>query len=441
MNDIYKNKYLKYKQKYKLLKQAGGSAETKIEFIGKGSFGCLLCPPIKLTEVNEVNEEISFKIPEFSFDNINNCNYVGKILATSLQNNSKDSYEEELYILKKIKDLDPNGYYTPKLIYANIHKGNDLLKSIQLLETIKPSKILNCVKEKIHKNVDYGYIILEHAGITIYNKYRKQSFDKNQLISLLNKFNKLFEFIKILYDKYYLHLDIKSDNITVKNNDDLCLIDFGRTTRLNKIEDYNKIIISYLWQNFIMYSFEPKIYSNLLLLFKKYEIKNYSFTKLKKYIKENFKILIKPYDFTTDDMKSFKDILVIVFETDFKNQSQFDNIVDYIYHRQEEYFFAYLDKREIYLNKYTKYDFDINELLYNIFYPIIEKTDIYCMGIVLSQVVIIYNKNYVKYNDIFKNRFENLIKSLLFNNFDYVDQIINEIINIINEIKKMDLLI
>ena len=189
MNDIYKKKYIKYKNKYFLLKQQGGFKESyTMSFIGKGAFGCLICPPIEITGKIKNNEKSfttpglgiltlpnkkSFEIPGFSFDKVTNCNYVGKILAIASQNKYVDSYEDELEQLIKIKDLDPKGYYTPKLIYANIHEGSYILDSIQLLETIgsKDSQVLECVTEKINPEFDYGYIILENAGITIFKKY------------------------------------------------------------------------------------------------------------------------------------------------------------------------------------------------------------------------------------------------------------------------------
>jgi hypothetical protein len=419
-----------------LLKQQGGN-NTYIKLVGNGSFGCLLCPPIKLTD--KTNKEIDYEIPGFTFDKITNCNYVAKILAIGSPNKKKDTYEDELKTLIKIKVLDPKGDYTPKLIYANIHKGECLLNSIQLLETlgIMHPKVLKCVKDKIDPNFDYGYIILENVGITIEKKYiiSNNSFNNKELILFLIKFKKLLEFIRILYNKYYLHYDIKIDNMTVKKNGDLCLIDFGRTVQLNTIEDYNLIVRTNLKHNFFMYSFEPKIYNKLLNLFKEKNIKEYSFKKIKEYIKKNFKKLVEPYDIKKYNMIYLYNILVKIFKRDFENQSQFDNIVDYIYDCQEKYFSDYLDNCEINYLKYlnTKdiddidINIDINYLLYYIFSPIIEKIDIYCMGYVLAEVAIIFNKNYDNYDDKLKNRFENFIKLLLFNDFDNVDQFIDEI--------------
>ena len=411
-------------KKYLFLKQQGGSY---INLIGEGSFGCLICPPIKLTdEIN--NEIIDYKVSNFSFDNMTNCDYVGKIIIIKSKN--IESYKRELKALIKIdKDLDKDSIYTPKLIYANIHEGNNLINSIKK-NSIDP-KVLECVNAKIYpeSEFDYGYIILENVGLTLAKTYGipENSFDTDQLILFLNKFNKLLEFIKILYDNKYLHLDIKINNITIKQNGNLCLIDFGRTSQINTAEDCNNII-DFFKYNFYMYSFEHKIYKNLLKFFQIKKIERISLTELIKNIKQYFKILIVPYDIK--QIPVLYEILETIFKTDFMAQSKLTKIVDYIYQRQEEYFFDYLDKL---LKTSTNIDSDIeiNELLYYMFYPIIKKTDMYCMGIILSIVVILYNNNYNGYDDVFKNRFENLIKSLLFNEFDDVDQIIK----IIKELK------
>jgi serine/threonine protein kinase len=439
MNDIYKKKYFKYKRKYILLKQQGG---TYVDYIGEGEFGCLICPPIKLTDEinNKDNEELGYKIPGFSFDNMTNCDYVGKIIVIESQSKTKniENYKKELKALIKInKDLDKQSIYTPQLIYANIHKGNNLINSIKEKGKLIDPKVLKCVNAKINpeSEFEYGYIILTNVGITLSKTYGtpENSFDTDQLILFLTKFNKLFEFIKILYDRKYLHLDIKINNITVKQNGDLCLIDFGRTMQINSATDCNNII-NYFKFNFYMYSFEFKIYINLLKFFQIKNIKKISLTELITKIKENFKILIVPYDISKIEV--LYEILETVFKTDFEKQLKTDfdkqpkTFLDYIYHRQKEYFFNYLDKL-LQTSKNVDSEIEINELLYNIFYPIIKKTDMYCMGIVLSIVVILYNNKYDKYNLKFKDRFENLIKSLLFNKFDNVDQIINEINEII----------
>jgi hypothetical protein len=459
MDKLYYNKYLKYKKKYLLLKQYGGytvNDKVFVKFIGSGSFGCLICPPLKLSDEHILENIKKYAIEDFSFDNQKymNCNYVAKIVALGSRNINGDSYEEELDQLLKIKELDPNGDYTPKLIYANIHKGNEILKSIQSIKTEKDirSKIYNCIVKKIEpeKNNDYGYIILENAGVALQDKFiteriytksnliKTNNFNINELINILTRFCKLLEFIKILFDKQYLHLDIKFDNITIKDNDDLRLIDFGRTKHINN-DNYHDIIMTFLGSyNFFMYPFEPKIYINLLKYFKENNIEEISFEQLIELIKfkNNFLNLIKPYDIYKiglDDI--FKKLLLkdfLDFHISIKKPINEENFNEYF----NEYIYNYLKIQFItYIRSFEKKHpglLQINKLLYIIFFPIIKKFDMYCMGIVLSNIFIIYNQNYNDYSTNFQIKFENLIKLLLLNKLENVDEFIKKLNEIIS---------
>jgi hypothetical protein len=194
-----------------------------------------------------------------------------------------------------------------------------------------------------------------------------------------------------------------------------------------------------------MYPFEPKIYINLLLYFKNNDIKEYSFEQLKNLINkdENFLKFIEPYDITSiglDDI--FKHLFkkeFLSFSEEFLSNKNIYNIKEftlnidkyfneYLYNYLKIEFITYIESFE---KKYTD-KLEVNELLYKIFFPIIKKFDMYCMGIVLSNIVILYNKNYKNYDDEFKNRFENLIKLLLLNKLNNVDEFINKLNKIIS---------
>ena len=207
MNDIYNIKYKKYKKKYLLFKnfkQKGGF----LKFIGSGTSGCLICPPIKPYIINPTYKITDYKYqdPEFSFDNqeYSTCNYVGKILAIKDQGSSGDSYENELKQLLKIKELDPNGDYTPKLIYANIHLKKELFSIFDRDQDPILLQIKNCVIKKIESD-NYGYIISKHTGVSLESKYNyiEPDTDISKLKNFLEKFNELLEFIKKLYDNNY----------------------------------------------------------------------------------------------------------------------------------------------------------------------------------------------------------------------------------------------
>jgi len=313
MNDIYKIKYKKYKKKYTLLKQLkheGGN----LKFVGKGASGCLFFPPIDPKSLIPYKfSETFYGIEDFSFEEYNSDNYVGKILAIDRQGFGFDSYEKELKQFIKIKDLDPNGDHTPQLIFANIFTTEKLLESIETNVSLS-----NCAQEKI-KIKNFGYIISKHTGVSLQQKYETLTeliTDFGELKKFLIKFNELLKFIKILYGEKYLHLDIKLDNITVKKEEDdkLYLIDFGRINKIDEDSIYS-IIKTYLRNEYEMYSFEPKIFFNL---YKKYWLHSKYFDDIINDIKKNFDKLIKPYIFPKDSF--LYPILIKVFQTDFEKE-------------------------------------------------------------------------------------------------------------------------
>ena len=75
---------------------------------------------------------------------------------------------------------------------------------------------------------------------------------------------------------------------------------------------------------------------------------------------------------------------------------------------------------------YENYKIDKSYLFNFIFYPIIDRYDIYSMGIVLAEIVL-FSHNFDDCDEIFKEQFIELIKDLLFNRFDDVSVIISKI--------------
>ena len=93
---------------------------------------------------------------------------------------------------------------------------------------------------------------------------------------------------------------------------------------------------------------------------------------------------------------------------------------------QEEYEEEFWDIYEEEFITYIKSNeqIEMEFLLKYIFNPIIKKFDIYCMGIVLAEIVLLKYK-ISDYNVLHK--FEKLIQSILFNQFNDVSKIITEI--------------
>jgi hypothetical protein len=471
MDYIYNKKYQKYKQKYLLLKQLILEGGGDHKFIGQGAFGCVFCPPINFLNINIIE---GFPYYNSSFQNYNNCEYIGKILSIGVLSSdgryTQDSYQSELQQIEKIKKLDPNGDYTPELIHANVYNYEVLFNNPYLnnfnnyINVENCHKLIECLKKKIKIN-KFGYIISKNTGKTLESKYNSITPENNieNLKNFLKNFCILLQFIKILYDNNYLHLDIKMDNITIKEDGKLYLIDFGRFTKIDNTNYRN--IIRILRTNHDMYSFEPKIYSSLMSKSKP----NQSLKDLKEIVKENvkeekFDKFIQPYKIIPSSF--LYTIFTKVFETDVLSSMSEDIFLNKIKEYQKEYFTEHLEnnntiqrldeiierekinktknQRMVSLNpseksyvikhqddkKVEEKEIEVSSLLEAVFYPIIKKYDLYCMGIVLAQVVL---NCHTGYNKNFKDQFINLIKKLLFNKFDEVDDIINEI----NELIKL----
>lgn len=410
--------------------------EYTINFLGEGTFGCTICPPIKLTD-EFIKKKPDFSIKNFSFDKIDNCNYIGKILAVNRPGKTNDTYESELKNLLLIQELDPDGIYTPQLIYANIHKASDLLNKIK-----NNTKLSACLNDKIKKENKYGYIILKHVGVNLQKKYEtynnnlKKLDNSMSIILFLRKFIKLLNFLDKIYEKY-IHLDIKSDNITETDANEMFLIDFGRFQEINKINVIH-FVTKLLKQEHYMVSFEPKIYNKLLS--KKNKIKNLTINQLIDYIDNNFEELISPYIFNNSVKQIFQKIFYSDWEKQLK-QGEFiifrdkkyniSYIYDYIRYRQKQYFINYLEIKYS-ENIYDKI-YNIDNFLYNMFLPIINKIDFSYIGITFARTIIYFNYDtYDKCSVHFKKHFEKIIKDLLFNKFDDVKTFINDLEYLIN---------
>lgn len=270
------------------------------------------------------------------------------------------------------------------------------------------------------------------------------------------------------------------NNITIKEeeNGKLYLIDFGRTIELKEDTDYDKTFNLLKAQHY-MYSFEPKIYNNLKNNFKGKKI---SLHEIIRNIQDNFKKYIKPYNYNETETETnpiLKNILVKVLGTNvFELQEEYfiDYLNNFFYKDKETYLDNHIDEyKDDYYEKYKKYlkdqslsynnrdiwekwdihknsffnkykreiineDYEqfwieyheqtendgIQSWLNKIFRPIIKKYDMYCMGIVLAQVVF-FNFDFDNLIPDFKEQFTELIKKLLFNEFDEVDDIISKI--------------
>ena len=209
-------------------KQALLKNKYNLEFIAKGGFGCVLSPPLLFNTIAKQDYPPSnTKLDINSFDH----NYVGKLL-----NCRKDSYRKELNEYALVEKFDKNGDYTPKLIFAGYMNRQELVSFIErdMQNTQRNSHLYDvyaCLLEKFKTEdgrmyPNYGYIISTKVGKS-FEKITMNEMNKNNIKTILGSLNDAIKnFITKLYEKDYIHGDIKLPNITLKNNK-VYFIDFG----------------------------------------------------------------------------------------------------------------------------------------------------------------------------------------------------------------------
>jgi hypothetical protein len=233
----------------------------KVEFIGSGTYGCIISPPLQFNNNNNINIKFNKNINNIFTSN----DYVGKLLSCD-DNAFNDEYDE----FKKLEKIDPEANHRSQLIFAaymsieelkenlnfllNNVKNNETYAQLKKLEKclINPQKkIINYSSSK-----NYGYIISTRVGksfeeiITLKNN----KFLKNFTIILEKLKESIKDLIKKFYDKDFIHGDIKFDNMTITLNDKdelddkskIYFIDFGF---MQKYDDYEKL--KYKFSNFI----------------------------------------------------------------------------------------------------------------------------------------------------------------------------------------------
>jgi serine/threonine protein kinase len=193
--------------------KASSSPFFEYNFISSGSYGCVISPPVR-----DRSNILSTIIP---YQNENKKD-VGKVFK-----NGKKYFEQELKLLKDMRRIDPENKFTVKLKGANKisrkafkYSGNTLT----CLETVSNA---------------YYQIILQNGGISVNNKYKISYY--NSLVLL----RRLFKGLMLMQQKKLIHCDIKPENVLI-NNEKLSLIDFGLSTKSNKLyTKYNVKLLSY----------------------------------------------------------------------------------------------------------------------------------------------------------------------------------------------------
>jgi hypothetical protein len=221
------------------------AVQKGLKFIAKGGLGCVFSPPLLFNDIVTQDYPVSsFLDKKFDINNLDK-NYIGKILSCS-----KYYYRKELNGYLRVQTIDKESKYTPKLIFAGYMNRLDLISFIQSdLHNIKNNTDLidtyTCILNKLNTNYkNYGYIISTNVGKS-FDKIMKSEIDMSRLIIILQSLNEgIDKFIKQLYNKTYLHGDLKLKNITLKDNR-VYFIDFGSMHKYKNYEDNYMFSMNY----------------------------------------------------------------------------------------------------------------------------------------------------------------------------------------------------
>lgn len=280
---------------------SGGKKITKNikeEFIGQGSFGCVIKPD------PPCNKRI------VSISNYKPKNSIAKIYTDIEAYDNDISIKKEIEFSKLISKFDKNQNYfvMPTKFCKNTKKQMNTHKAFKLC---KISPLQKNFLFSVMENEEYDFI----EYIIRYKKNNNKYFPKKAWIILLEN---LLNGLKLLIKHKCVHQDIKANNITYKNK--LKFIDFGLfehfknvyTTQNNRliirahyypleyilIDDYlhTQIYNNTNYQNastHLLHEFYESIYdygyigtNNYYSFISKNELDNYSLEQINKYISD-----------------------------------------------------------------------------------------------------------------------------------------------------------
>jgi len=379
------------------------SLENEFDFIGRGSYGCVIKPKKTKTIIK-------------LFDN-------------------EETYKKELDENKIILEIDPTSDFTVKL------EGHKEIASINDAE-FDSSK--NNIKEIINKNCNELFpsnfsskvfeIEYEYGGIDLFDLFQdtknEEILKKINLYKFFKGFGKIFEGIKKINKKNYTHFDIKHNNIVFnKETYKFSLIDFGLLINTEEIYHENQLpyneyvfyppeytIISYFY---FKDSKKPQeIYNEKFLLYKtiilmELDIKcqtNSQYTKIIDIFFTKFKELIEPTNKSFEQLKKIFEKIEDLSSIYLDKKNQTEIIREYTEKYQDENYL--FNSKEILLSHYIdNLCTSINAASSNIK----NKFDVFMLGNVLLYLIIkISCSNYVNLQTIDILIIKKMLKLVLF---------------------------
>ena len=215
------------------------------------------------------NEELTFqknKNNNTSNNNINiiNNNDKNKISISTSSSNLENQTTENKIFNGKIenylmsKELGKGSYASVKLATHILTKDKYAIKiytKCSLLNKQKKNTVkneINILKQLDHVNImklyevidteKYLYLILEYIkGCSLLDLIKKEHDHRLKEKRAINIFNQIVQAIAYCHSKNICHRDIKLENILIKKNDEVKIIDFGFAIK-NDTNTYNKLL-------------------------------------------------------------------------------------------------------------------------------------------------------------------------------------------------------
>ena len=215
------------------------------------------------------NEELTFqknKNNNTSDNNINiiNNNDKNKISISTSSSNLENQTTENKIFNGKIenylmsKELGKGSYASVKLATHILTKDKYAIKiytKCSLLNKQKKNTVkneINILKQLDHVNImklyevidteKYLYLILEYIkGCSLLDLIKKEHDHRLKEKRAINIFNQIVQAIAYCHSKNICHRDIKLENILIKKNDEVKIIDFGFAIK-NDTNTYNKLL-------------------------------------------------------------------------------------------------------------------------------------------------------------------------------------------------------
>lgn len=177
-----------------------------INFIGAGAYGCTYRPPLPCTDVSLNNK-------------YGNNDYIMKLI-------DPESAKVELKMSKLLYSIDPEQKYFLYLI------PKDNCKITVPIKELKGIKKCNIVESNFE-----GYM-MKYGGTDLQKIIQTQP-ERITLYNVIKWLHKLIRAVQLLQSIHIIHYDIKGPNITIDDDNNVYLIDFGISWQLNPVESVN----------------------------------------------------------------------------------------------------------------------------------------------------------------------------------------------------------